>query len=179
MRKVRRAKEEMMIIALVIVLIIGFVVGYRIGFEDGFEEMDFIENNGYEKNYFIKAPQEETHEKHTETHDNTPKEPELKSLGVFEITAYCICKECCGKEPTHPAYGITKSGTKATAGRTIAVDPNVIPLGTEVIIDGQTYIAEDTGSKIKGKRIDIMFDSHTAALQFGRQYRELFTHNES
>jgi len=84
----------------------------------------------------------------------------------FEATAYCACSKCCGKW----ADGITASGTKATAKRTIAVDSNLIPLGSKVEIEGLgTYIAEDTGSAIKGKIIDIYFDTHEEALKFGRQ----------
>ena len=79
-------------------------------------------------------------------------------------TAYCPCAKCCGKSD-----GITATGKKATAGRTIAVDPSVIPYGTEVVINGHTYIAEDCGGLVKGKRIDIFFDSHEDALQFGVQ----------
>ena len=89
--------------------------------------------------------------------------------GVFEITHYCKCTRCCGKND-----GITATGTQATAGRTIAVDPKVIPLGTEVIIDGQSYIAEDTGGAIKGNKIDIYVDSHSEAIQRGRITREVF-----
>ena len=84
----------------------------------------------------------------------------------FEATAYCACPKCCGKW----ADGITASGTKVTAKRTIAVDSNLIPLGSKVEIEGLgTYIAEDTGSTIKGKIIDIYFDTHEEALKFGRQ----------
>jgi 3D (Asp-Asp-Asp) domain-containing protein len=84
----------------------------------------------------------------------------------FEATAYCACPKCCGKW----ADGITASGTKATVKRTIAVDSNLIPLGSKVEIEGLgTYIAEDTGSAIKGKIIDIYFDTHEEALKFGRQ----------
>lgn len=55
--------------------------------------------------------------------------------------------------------GITYTGTMATEGRTIAVDPNVIPLGTRVYIDGYgERIAEDTGGAIKGNKIDIYVD---------------------
>ena len=79
-------------------------------------------------------------------------------------TAYCACAECCGKTD-----GITATGTKATAGRTIAVDPSVIPYGTNVIIDGVTYVAEDCGGAVKGNKIDIYFNTHEEALQFGRR----------
>jgi 3D (Asp-Asp-Asp) domain-containing protein len=93
--------------------------------------------------------------------------------GVFEITHYCKCTRCCGKND-----GITATGTQATAGRTIAVDPEVIPLGTEVIIDGQSYIAEDTGGAIKGNKIDIFCDSHEEAINRGRITREVFVKEE-
>ena len=100
-------------------------------------------------------------------------EPELTSLGSFNVTAYCCCKECCGKAPTHPAYGITATGTKATEGRTIAVDPFVVPLGSTVYLNGNPYIAEDTGSAIKGKRIDLFINNHQKAKEFGVQEMEV------
>lgn len=91
-------------------------------------------------------------------------------LGEFRLTAYCPCAKCCGKW----ANGITATGTTATEGRTIAVDPAVIPYGSAVTLyyeDGtvHTYTAEDCGGGIKGNRLDIYFDDHQAALQFGVQ----------
>lgn len=97
------------------------------------------------------------------------EEPEPEYITeTFKLTAYCPCIQCCGKTD-----GITASGTKATEGRTIAVDPNVIPFGTEVIINGHTYIAEDKGGAIKDNRIDVYFDSHQDALEFGVQYADV------
>lgn len=64
----------------------------------------------------------------------------------------------------------TATSTVPTPGRTIAVDPTVIPYGSEVVIYGHTYIAEDTGGAIKGNRIDILFETHQEALEFGIQY---------
>lgn len=96
--------------------------------------------------------------------------PEFVNLGEFRLTAYCPCKKCCGKW----SGGATASGVMPTANHTIAVDTNVIPFGTEIIIDGITYVAEDTGGAIKGNRIDIYFDSHQEALIFGVQYAEVF-----
>lgn len=90
-----------------------------------------------------------------------------QEIGTFKITHYCACSECCGKAPSDPAYGITATGTKATEGRTIAVDPNVIPLGTHVVIDGVEYVAEDVGGAIDGNRIDIFVGSHQEALNKG------------
>ena len=90
-------------------------------------------------------------------------------LGEFTLTAYCPCMKCCGKTD-----GITATGTTAAEGRTIAVDPRVIPYGSAVtlyFVDGtsHTYTAEDCGGAIKGNRLDIYFDDHQAALQFGVQ----------
>ena len=85
----------------------------------------------------------------------------------FKITYYCACEKCCGKSPSHPAYGITASGTTVEEGRTIAVDPSVIPLGSKVKINGHEYVAEDTGGAIKGHRIDIYISDHQQALTMG------------
>lgn len=90
--------------------------------------------------------------------------PEPHQSTVYKVTAYCPCKQCCGKTD-----GITATGTKALAGRTIAVDPSVIPLGSKVNVGGKTYVAEDTGGAIKGRRIDMFFNSHKEAEQFGVQ----------
>lgn len=92
-----------------------------------------------------------------------------------EATAYCACYKCCGKYPSNKYYGITKTGTRAKVG-TIAVDPKVIPMGTEMYIEGLygaknygTGKAEDIGGAIKGKIIDLYFDTHEETIQWGRQ----------
>ena len=99
-------------------------------------------------------------------------EPEYISLGEYKLTAYCPCKICCGKW----SGGKTASGTTPTAGRTIAVDKNVIPFGSVVKIDDVEYVAEDTGN-FKGKHIDIYFNSHSEALKFGVQRKEVYLKN--
>lgn len=87
---------------------------------------------------------------------------------TFRVTAYCPCTSCCGKW----AGGKTASGTTPTAGRTIAVDPTIIPYGTEVVLNGHTYIAEDCGGAIKGNEIDVFFNTHSEAMNFGVKYWE-------
>lgn len=106
------------------------------------------------------TPQQEPVKEEPKTH--------LVSLGVYKITAYCGCAKCCGKTD-----GITASGTHVTAGRTIAAPPE-IPFGTKISINGHIYTVEDRGGAIKGKRIDIYFNTHQAALDFGVQYIEIF-----
>lgn len=95
--------------------------------------------------------------------------PETFEMGEFRLTAYCACEKCCGKW----ADGITATGTTPTAGRTIAVDQDVIPYGSEVIINGHTYRAEDCGGAIIGNRIDVYFDNHEEATEFGVQYADV------
>lgn len=82
----------------------------------------------------------------------------------FNASAYCGCAKCCGK-----TTGRTASGTKATAGRTVAMSSKY-PFGTKVEIKGMgTYTVEDRGGAITGNKIDIYFDSHQDALNFGRK----------
>lgn len=105
-------------------------------------------------------------------HEYLTTENPLKSIGEYEITAYCACSYCCGKSD-----GITASGTKATQGRTVAC--NFLPFGTEVVINGHTYIVEDTGSqKVMGDKVfDVYFDSHEEAKIFGRKTIEVYIKN--
>lgn len=91
------------------------------------------------------------------------------NLGTFTLTAYCHCYSCNGEW----AYGPTATGTMPQAGRTIAVDPNVIPYGTRVLINGNVYVAEDCGGGIIGNRIDVFFDSHSECDAFGVQSAEV------
>lgn len=98
-----------------------------------------------------------------------------ESIGEFKLTAYCPCEKCCGIWAKNRPNGIvyTASGAKAEAGKTIAVDPDVIPYGTEVKIGDHTYIAQDSGSAIKGNKIDVYYDDHSSALAHGVKYAEV------
>lgn len=83
------------------------------------------------------------------------------------VTHYCTCSTCCGW-----STGITASGRMATPGVSVAVDPDVIPLGADVLVDygdGEInyYRADDTGSGVGGNHIDLCMESHEAALQAG------------
>lgn len=85
-------------------------------------------------------------------------------------TAYCPCEECCGKWATEGGGGITASGHPAEEGITIAADWSIFPKGTCLIIGGiGKRIVQDTGSAIKGAAIDVFFESHEVAKEFGRK----------
>ena len=83
-----------------------------------------------------------------------------KYLGFFTVTYYDTCKKCTGNGH---AGQISSSGKKLKANHTIAVDPSVIPLGSEVLIGDTVYTAEDTGADVKGKRIEIYLGNTASA----------------
>jgi 3D (Asp-Asp-Asp) domain-containing protein len=97
-----------------------------------------------------------------------------QELLIFEVTAYTL--------EDGSGTGKTATGTIPEVGRTIAVDPKVIPYGSKVILNGHTYIAEDTGGAIKGNRLDIYMGSgktaYMKAKQFGRQNVEVIIEKE-
>lgn len=65
--------------------------------------------------------------------------------------------------------GRTRTGRVAEFG-VVAVDPRVIPLGSMVYVEGYGLaIAADTGSAIKGARIDICFNQYSTAMNYGRR----------
>ena len=108
-------------------------------------------------------------------------ENKKESLGEFKLTAYCSCEKCCGEWALNRpkdengkdiVYGST--GTILVAGTSIATDPSVIPYGSQVEINGHIYTAHDTGGAIQGNRIDVYFDSHQDALNFGVQYADVY-----
>lgn len=92
-----------------------------------------------------------------------------QSLGKFKITYYCPCKKCSGNWGKQ-----TSTGKIAKEGRTIAVDKRVIPYGTKVKIGKTIYTAEDCGSAIKGKRIDIFMESHKKCVKNGVKYKKVY-----
>lgn len=102
-------------------------------------------------------------------------------LKRFEITAYDLSVESCGKLPASRGYGITRSG-KSLKGKTwkvraIAVDPKVIKMGSKVRITltgwrakySGIYTAVDSGGAIKGNRIDLFLgeNSYKECIKFG------------
>lgn len=107
---------------------------------------------------------------------------------TFQATSYDLSINSCGKGLNHPQYGVTRSGyslkgMSRTEAMSIAVDPNVIPLGTVVYVEFSEpyehftghYTARDTGGAIKGKIIDVFMgdfqkqESDQSVWDFGRR----------
>ncbi|WP_340084855.1 3D domain-containing protein [Siminovitchia sp. FSL H7-0308] len=77
-------------------------------------------------------------------------------------TGYTAGEESTGKKPGHPSYGITYSGVKVKRDlySTVAADPDIFPMGTILFIPGYGYgVVTDTGSAIKGNKIDLYFET--------------------
>lgn len=95
---------------------------------------------------------------------------QLKSLGIFKLTAYDDCYEC-----QEEFIGTTALGVKPQSSHTIAVDPSIIPLGSHIIIDDIEYVAEDVGGSVKGYHIDIFVNNHSETyLPNFNKYAEVF-----
>ncbi len=113
-------------------------------------------------------------------------EREKKTVRMV-VTAYCSCQKCCGWKRSiwscwlFPVYssgpnkgkrkkvGITADGTKAKKG-VIAADIRRYPFGTEMYIPGYGWgVVHDKGKDIKGNHIDVFFESHKKAMEWGRR----------
>ena len=91
---------------------------------------------------------------------------------IEDCTVTWYTADTCGKAPDHPAYGITASGLPVEEGVTCAVDPAVIPLGSEVRVlyaDGSTGTFQATDTGVKGEWVDIYTPSYDYAVQCGLQ----------
>lgn len=88
-------------------------------------------------------------------------------IGACTITAYCPCEICCGQW----ADGLTATGIPAAPG-IVAVDPEVIPIGSTVVIDGRRYLAADTG--VTGLHVDVCVEDHQTADAMGVSTAEVW-----
>ena len=103
------------------------------------------------------------------------------SLGEFKLTSYCACEKCCGywatirplDENGDPIV-YTASGAVARQGVTVAADTSILPFGTVILIGGEEFTVQDVGGGVDGKHIDIYFEDHQAAREFGVRYETIY-----
>ena len=90
------------------------------------------------------------------------------ALGTFKLTFYTGAADEGGS--------VTAMGTPVTPWYTVAVDPRVIPLGSKLRIEGYNgiFVAQDTGSAIRGSILDIAVGSKSEANRLGIQYRKVY-----
>lgn len=100
----------------------------------------------------------------------------LSRIDGCTVTYYCceLYEHICGD-----GDGYTATGTEVTAGRSCAVDPILIPLGSTVWVDfgdGELheYIAEDVGSAVNGAHIDLAVETHAEAWDCGVDYATVY-----
>lgn len=113
----------------------------------------------------------------------TFNEDDFQEPVVFEdchVTTYCNCEVCCGEFAWKHT---TSTGAETIEGITVAVDPNVIPYGSIIELDGHFYIAQDCGGAIDGMEIDVYIEdvggNHTRCYAFmgelGQDYGNTIT----
>lgn len=103
------------------------------------------------------------------------------SLGEYKLTSYCACEKCCGywatirplDENGEPIV-YTASGAIARQGVTVAADTDILPFGTVLLIGGEEFTVQDVGGAVQGKHIDIYFEDHQAAREFGVRYETIY-----
>ena len=102
------------------------------------------------------------------------KEEIIPKDKIFKVTAYDLSFQSCQKSRGNSEYGITKDGTNLKgenwmSARVIAVDPRVIPLGSNVLIEfvdvkykkySGIYVSSDIGGDIKGNKIDLFIEDN-------------------
>ena len=99
-----------------------------------------------------------------------------EAIGAYEYIGECTVTHYCCELYAHvcgDGDGLTATGVPVTPG-VVAVDPEVIPLGSTVIIDGQAYLAADTGEAVRGNHVDIAVDTHQEALELGTRTAEVW-----
>lgn len=113
------------------------------------------------------ADEEESDEKEANEQASGSDEEEAPEGETIEVSATAYTAKCEG------CSGVTSTGVDLNEdpdAKVIAVDPDVIPLGSEVYVEGYGYAtAEDTGGAINGNKIDLHVPSKEEASEFGVQ----------
>lgn len=177
-RSTKRKKDfaKRIIISWVIVFILGLLLGTGTGILIGkaISKDEPVETVlAAEPNFFT--------EKVQEVEPITTKSEEIEPiyLGNYRITAYCACKKCCGAWAENRPNGIVKGamGVELTPGYSVA---SPLAFGTKLYIEGygDVVVQDRTASwvvdKYNGEIIDIYFDSHEEALNFGVRYADVY-----
>ena len=111
------------------------------------------------------APQEDTPVLSPATEEvSAPPDEPAETLLICDVTGYCACCTPYAHMNQRDGKVLTASGLWVNIGEAVAVDPDIIPLGSTVTLGGKTYIAADTG--VYGYTVDVLM-SHEDAAQAG------------
>lgn len=165
--------RRMFTVALLMGILIGFVLG-RIS-ATAFEDKPTPAPEPTETAFVISTP---------EPVNLVQETPEPVLLGTYRITAYCSCEKCCGEWAKNRPDGIVygASGEELVAGVSCA---SPLPFGTVVEIEGLgEYVVQDRTAawvveKYGEQQIDIYFDNHEAACEFGLKYLNVYLKGET
>ena len=103
-----------------------------------------------------------------------------EAIGAYQYIGECTVTHYCCETYEHvcgDGDGLTATGIPVTPG-VVAVDPEVIPLGSTVIIDGQAYLAADIGGAVKGLHVDVAMETHQEADAFGVRWADVWIMEE-
>ena len=145
------------------------------------QNIEQIQQENQELNQHIKQQDKKIEQQRQDLKELKEISQELKEiydqLEIFtaEITGYAPHDPTA--EEGHCYEGspeVTATGTYPVVGEVAAVDPEVIPYGSKIYIEGKgLYRAEDTGSAIQGKIIDVVMENRQQTSRFGRQERKV------
>lgn len=179
----QRARAQL-ILRVSLGLAIALLLTLSLVIRQSYEKMELEElNNGLLESIAAdtRAQLEAEEEIVVPTSTPSPALVDTTYIGKYDVTYYCPCEQCCGEYGANrPIVNnkqvvTTASGAFAQNGITVAVDPNKIPYGTLLYIEGVGYrIAQDCGGAVKGNRIDVYMDSHQGALQGGRHESKIY-----
>lgn len=170
-------KELKVVILVICFLIIGFTFEKIVELNT---ELDNISNENAYLNAQINAIAIENNRLRIDNHELQLKASESEFM-YFEATAYCLSIHSCEKPVEHEWYGISANGfdmrgLSRDEAMSIAVDPNVIPLGSKLEIiflqEGYEhfsgiYTANDVGGAIKGALIDVFMGDFDRGNELG------------
>lgn len=183
-------------LVIIVILLVGVVYGIN-------KKEDKQVQNNYRKfnvvkNFNIINSEKEIQNEITKVRDEIiEKETRFERLSQeFLITAYDLSFVSCNKLPSHPQYGMTRTGFSLKGldwktARVISVDPAIIPLNSKVEIRfndsnythfNGIYSARDTGGAIKGNHVDLFLQDcgntvSQKAMNFGKTYAKIMVVN--
>lgn len=196
LKKIKSKKSTIIVLALIFSLGINVNCGYsnaqlikknlelKEELKEQIQKMDYYQRRFWRSENYVKEDNIEINNSENPSTSSNSLNELSKELGIYTITAYCGCDKCCGKYASNRAldeFGIPivtgAEGTRLVSGFSAA---SPLPFGTKIYLDGygevkiQDRTASSTVEKYNGKIIDIYFDSHEEALQFGKRHLQAF-----